>query len=111
MITKKTGKDNPGETQPSIEPSTYYNRERTRHNHTYRISKTTVKLANTYTTLTRAFFLPADLDVDPEAVVIVNAVITNVGGAGYFDNVVDMIDGENMACPSFADACVTEVRL
>lgn len=51
-----------------------------------------------------------DLDVDPGASVIVNAVITNVGGTGYYDDVVDMIDGENMNCPSFDDACVKEVR-
>lgn len=49
------------------------------------------------------------MDVDPLAAVIVNAVITNVGGAGYYDDVVDMIDGENMECPSFEDACVQEV--
>ncbi|CAM9665667.1 unnamed protein product [Pylaiella littoralis] len=48
------------------------------------------------------------LDVDPLAAVIVNAVITNVGGAGYYDDVVDMIGGENMQCPSFDDACVKE---
>lgn len=50
------------------------------------------------------------MDVDPGATVIVNAVITNVGGTGYYDDVVDMIDGENMNCPSFDDACVKEVR-
>lgn len=49
------------------------------------------------------------LDVDPLAAVIVNAVITNVGGAGYYDDVVDMIGGEKMQCPSFDDACVKEV--
>ncbi|CAM9986296.1 unnamed protein product, partial [Ectocarpus sp. 13 AM-2016] len=50
----------------------------------------------------------ADLDVDPLATVITNAVIANVGGAGYYDDVVDMIDGENMNCPSYDDACVKE---
>lgn len=40
---------------------------------------------------------------------ITNAVIVNVGGAGYYDDVVDMIDGENMNCPSYDDACVKEV--
>lgn len=49
-----------------------------------------------------------ELDVDPLATVIKNAVITNVGGAGYYDDVVDMIDGENMECPSYDDACVKE---
>lgn len=42
---------------------------------------------------------------------IVNAVITNVGGTGYYDDVVDMIDGEGLNCSSFDDACVKEVRL
>lgn len=50
-----------------------------------------------------------ELDVDPLATAIVNAVITNVGGAGYYDDVVDMIDGENMECPSYDGACVKEV--
>ncbi|CAM9623568.1 unnamed protein product, partial [Scytosiphon promiscuus] len=49
-----------------------------------------------------------DLDVDPTASVIKNAVITNVGGAGFYDDVVDMIEGENMICPSYDDACVRE---
>lgn len=53
----------------------------------------------------------ADLDVDPLATVIMNAVIANVGGAGYYDDVVDMIDGENMNCPSYEDACVKEVNV
>lgn len=47
--------------------------------------------------------------MDPTATVIKNAVITNVGGAGFYDDVVDMIDGENMNCSSFEDACVREV--
>ena len=47
--------------------------------------------------------------MDPVASVIVNAVITNVGGTGYYDDVVDMIDGVDMNCPSFDDACVKEV--
>ncbi len=49
------------------------------------------------------------LDVDPLASVIKNALITNVGGAGYYDNVVDMEDGENMECPDFDAACIKEV--
>lgn len=52
----------------------------------------------------------ADLDVDPLATVIKNAVIANVGGAGFYDDVVDMIDGENMNCPSYDEACVKEVK-
>ena len=55
------------------------------------------------------FVAEAELDVDPAAEVIMNAVITNVGGSGYYDNVVDMADGADMSCPSFDDACVTEV--
>lgn len=50
------------------------------------------------------------MNVDPVATVIVNAVITNVGGTGYYDDVVDMIDGENMTCPDFDEACVQQVR-
>lgn len=50
------------------------------------------------------------LDVDPLASVIKNALITNVGGAGYYDNVVDMEDGDNMECPDFDAACIKEVR-
>ncbi|CAM9809445.1 unnamed protein product, partial [Ascophyllum nodosum] len=49
-----------------------------------------------------------ELDVDPKAEVIKNAVITNVGGSGYFDTVVNMIDGENMSCSSLEDTCVKE---
>eukprot|EP00752_Nemacystus_decipiens_P008859 g7905.t1 len=49
-----------------------------------------------------------ELDVDSVASVIVNAIITNVGGTGYYDDVIDMIDGEDMNCPSFDDACVKQ---
>lgn len=52
----------------------------------------------------------SDLDVDPDAHVILNAVIINVGGSGYYDDVVDMDPGEDMSCPSFPDSCVKEVR-
>ena len=57
-------------------------------------------------------FVTSDLalDVDPKAEVIKSAVITNIGGSGYFDTVVNMIDGEDMSCPSFEDTCVKEVR-
>lgn len=57
-----------------------------------------------------SFSAGGKLDVDPAATAIVNAVITNVGGTGYYDDVVDMLDGENMTCPSFDDSCVKEVR-
>lgn len=50
-----------------------------------------------------------DLDVDPTATIIKNAVITNVGGAGFYDDVVDMIDGENLQCTVPDFGCVKEV--
>ena len=68
-----------------------------------------------FSTLTRPFcprFVNASLklDVDLEAEAIKNAVITNVGGSGYSDTVVNMIDGEDMSYPSFEDTCAKEVR-
>lgn len=48
-------------------------------------------------------------DVDPDAEVITNVVISNLGGTGTYDDVVDMIAGENMVCSAGATACVKEV--
>lgn len=52
----------------------------------------------------------AGLDVNTDSEAITSVVITNVGGSGYFDMVVNMIDGENGSCPSSEDTCVREVR-
>lgn len=48
-------------------------------------------------------------DVDPRATEITNVVISNVGGAGTYNDVVDMLPGENMRCSAGAGACVKEV--
>ena len=54
-------------------------------------------------------FVAAGLDVDPNAEMIKNVVITNVGGSGYFDAVVDMIAAGDGSCSSSEDACVKKV--
>lgn len=48
-------------------------------------------------------------DVDPSAIEITNVIISNIGGSGTYNDVVDMISGEDMVCSAGASACMKEV--
>ncbi|CAM9230570.1 unnamed protein product, partial [Discosporangium mesarthrocarpum] len=49
-------------------------------------------------------------DVNSEATAMTSVVITNVGGSGYYDQVVGMIDGSGLSCPDFDAACIKEEK-
>lgn len=50
------------------------------------------------------------MDVDPTAEKITDVVISNLGGTGTYQEVVNMVPGENMVCPEPDDTCVQKVR-
>lgn len=49
-------------------------------------------------------------DVDEFAEEVTNVVITNLGGTGVYDEVINMIAGEDMHCSAGASACEKEVK-
>ncbi|CAM9199787.1 unnamed protein product [Choristocarpus tenellus] len=47
-------------------------------------------------------------NVDPDADVTTEVMITNVGGSGYYDDITNMFDGTGMSCSNYDSSCVTE---